>query len=648
MTLSSSTNQPDNSGDSGLRANVRARLRTMPGYLPVRRAVWQLAYWTRQYIAWPPFYLLWVLPRTYYRLWHDVLCPSDHPDDPILSYAYNNATNILWYFRVAQDMLKYGPQGYVYGDAFGTALGDRFFLHPLSYGFLFGKLRPRRYALLAGTILLGSILSMGILSGNAGGGFMLALLAAGSPALIMSLFHLSKPENLGWAFLPMVVFLTAKGETIPAAVGLLIISITSITMLLPAVLTLGILWVTGLLPLASCIWIGLPSGIIIGWQLVRFFSRMGLRQFFEIIGGSGKHQTMKSADTLQYLRVIVPAHKAWSALQVALAMAAAAAGAPLGHVLVLLSPVILLVLNYRGFRWADHSTFGRIFLAFDLTYALLYPSPIYFVALLIMLLAVHPRLVMEAGGLDMNFVPTGEHLSSYPYTSRPVHLGKEAARVLQELFAQVPDGSRVAWEAVAPFDIFMGGFRHSYLLIEWLLAQRQIEALPSFWLRATQTDWYIHRYACLGQSSSVEECTTICQEGGIQYLLVSTDKLRSRLSQAGYSVLGHATLETFQQTCLGSLMNPPTDLYLLKVPAIATLIEPLVELKRQRSQMVFYGQSGASYFIKYNYHASWVCHVNGQAVPVQAGHWNKYLKGMEVTIPTSGIVTLEFKSGWLR
>jgi hypothetical protein len=611
----------------------------------VRTRLWYLGYYLSQYVAWPPFYLLWVLPHTLYRLGRDVIQVEDDPCDPILAYAYATASLQTWYLRIAKEVRRFGSNGYVYEDGLGSAIGDRFFHHILSYGILFGRLGPRRYAILSGAILLGSIVALGVLSGQVWLGLGLALLVAGSPAFIMSLLHLSKPENLGWALLPATAFFIARGDAFPAALGLLLLSITSITMVVPAALMAGVLWLTGVMHWQTLVIIGLPTGVKVGWQMVRFLRRVSLAQFFEVLGGTGQNRTMTAPGVLRYLRTIVLAQKIWSGLHLGLAAILLASGTPWGHALALASPVALLVLNYRLFRWADQNTFGRIYLALALVYGLLYPSWVYLGALCVVLFAMHPRLVMEAGGLNMDYVPGGQRLSRFPFTT-PIRLGRDGINQVLRFLSPVADGSRVIWEALEPFGKEFGGFRHFNTLAEWLQAERGLEILPGEWLRSTQTDWYVERWAHLRSPTPAHECTAICQEVGAQYVLASTESFVEDLVAEGYRVLGCLTPDVLQPTCLGEVMTPEKNLYLLEVPVSAALIEPSTNLDRQPNLMSFEGQAGIPYFIKYNYHSEWSGSVGEQSVVVEKARVG-YLDGMQVMPPVDGRVALRFRPGWL-
>ena len=629
------------STDSSPKNSFLTTLKTIPGYRPMRTALWFVQVFT----AWPFLYLLWTFPRTLYRIWRDMIRAHESAGNPIMAYAYNTASYMAWYMRVSRDILQYGPIGYAYGDALGIALGDRFFFHTLTYGYLMGKLGPRRYALVSGTILVASVALIGFLTGQWAIGLMMALIVTISPALLLSLFHLSKPEIFGWAFLPLTIYFMARGEAIPASIGLLFLSMTSITMALPAALIAGALWMGGALSFVGLLIIGVPISLKFGWQFLRFLRRVGLRQFSEVIGGSGSGKTLTDQTYLQYRRLIVLAQKIWCVLQVLLTAALLLGGAPWGAALVMLLPVMLLILNYRLFRWADQPTFVRLFLAIDVAYALLFPSWLYILALALVLLAAHPRLVLEAGGLEMENLPGGGKLADYPYT-KPIYLGDESVARVRQFFASVPDGCRVAWEAIDPFGKSVGGYRSFHLMLEWILYDRHIELLPGEWLRATQTDWYLARYARLNVSTQPQECAAISSEIGAQYLLVSTEAFRQSLMDGGYEQVDHLLPEVLRRTSLGELLTPDKNLYLMKTPEVASLIEPVTAFTRFPNRMTFEGRANTQYFIKYNFHPAWSAQAQGQPLPLKRVTHGT-LSGIEVTPSADGLVTLDFKASWL-
>ncbi len=639
MSVSSSQNSPET---VSARGRLRQTLNTIPGYRPVRLAIWYLGV----YLAMPPLYPLWVLPRTWYRMLRDVLLAHEIAADPIMAYAYDAAPNLSWYKRTSNDVRFYGPNGYAYGDALGSAIGDRFFTHILSYGWLFGWLSPRWYAVLSGGILLASIIAMGVLTNHILLSLVLTLIVAGCPAFIMSLLHLSKPENLGWSVLPLTIFFIASGNTAAASISLFFLSITSITMVFPAAAIAIVLWISGVLPFASLFLIGLPSGLKVVWQFGRFVLRVGLGQFTEVIGGGGKQQTVSNPAYLKYRRTIVTPQIIWCVLQSILALALLISGVPWGHALAMLVPVFLLLMNYRGFRWADQPTFGRLFLAVDVAYAMLFPSWIYWVPLIIVLMGMSARLVLEAGGLDLEHLPGRKDRSAYPHTETPVHLGRPAVDEILQAFSVVPDGQRIAWQAIDPFGKSVGGYRHFHSMLEWQLWDRRVEVMPGEWLRASQTDWYVQRYAKLSEGTLPQECRAICAEAGIQFILAVGEAFKDSLIAQGFSVVGCLTPDMLRRTCFGPLLTPPYNLYIVKVPIEAALIEPNTALYRKRSHMEFEGQANTTYFIKYNYHQAWSARAQGQSLSLKKVTHGT-LSGIEVTPPLDGLVTLDFKASWL-
>lgn len=639
MTVSSP--QPSTETTS-TRGRLRQALNSIPGYRPVRLMIWYLSV----YLAMPPLYPLWVLPRTWYRLLRDVLLARETSADPIMAYAYDAAPNLSWYKRTSNDIRFYGPNGYAYGDALGSAIGDRFFTHILSYGWLFGWLTPRGYAILSGGILLASILVMGVLTNQLLLSLVLALIVAGSPAFIMSLLHLSKPENLGWSLLPLTIFFIASGNTVAASISLFLLSITSITMVFPAAAIAIVLWISGILPFVSLFLIGLPSGLKVVWQFGRFVLRVGVSQFTEVIGGGGKQQTVSNPSYLKYRRTIVTPQIIWCVLQTILAVALLASGVPWGNALAMLVPVLLLLMNYRGFRWADQPTFGRLFLAVDVAYAMLFPSWIYWIPLIIVLMGMSARMVLEAGGLDLDHLPGRKDRSAYPHTEVPLHLGRPAVNEILNVLSVVPDGQRITWQAVDPFGKSVGGYRHFHSMLEWQLWDRHVEVMPGEWLRATQTDWYVQGYAKLGEGTSPHECQSICEAAGIQFILAVGEPFKDVLVAQGFKAVGCITPDMLRRTCFGPLLTPPNNLYVVQVPIEAAIIEPATALRRQRSHMEFEGQANTTYFIKYNYHQAWSARAQGQPLALKKVTHGA-LSGMEVTVPADGLVTLDFKASWL-
>jgi hypothetical protein len=639
MTASSPQNSPET---VSTRGRLRQTLNSIPGYRPLRLWVWYLSV----YLAMPPLYPLWVLPRTWYRLLRDVLLARETADDPIMAYAYDAASNLAWYKRTSNDVRFYGPNGYAYGDALGSAIGDRFFTHILSYGWLFGWLTPRWYAVLSGGILLASLILMGALTHQLLLSLVLALIVVGSPAFIMSLLHLSKPENLGWSLLPLTIFFMASDNTAAASISLFLVSITSITMVFPAAAIAIVLWISGQLPFLSLFLIGLPSGLKVVWQFGRFVLRVGLSQFTEVIGGGGKQQTVSNPSYLKYRRTIVTPQIIWCVLQTTLVLALLISGAPWGHAVAMLVPVVLLLMNYRVFRWADQPTFGRLFLAVDVAYAMLFPSWIYWIPMIIVLMGMSARLVLEAGGLDLDHLPGRKDRSAYPHTATPLHLGRPAMYEILQVLSVVPDGHRIAWQAVDPFGKSVGGYRHFHSMLEWQLWDRRVEVMPGEWLRATQTDWYVQSYAKLGEGTAPQECRAICEEAGIQFILAVGEPFKDSLVAQGFSVVGCLTPDMLRRTCFGPLLTPPHNLYVVKVPIEAAIIEPNTTLQREKSHMEFEGRANITYFIKYNYHQAWSAHAQGQPLALKRVTRGT-LSGIEVTPAADGLVMLDFKASWL-
>lgn len=638
------TQTSTHSADDSTRARWAARARAVPGYSIVRGILYYAVWYTRQFMAWPPFYLLWMLPRTLYRVLRDFVLVRDERADPIMAYAYNTASDLRWYDRLAANIREYGPNGYAFGDALGTAFGDRFFQHTVSYGWLWGTLGPRRYALLAGAIILATLLAIGVILNQIGLALIVALIVAGSPAFLLSLFHLSKPENLGWSLLPLTLFFMLRGDVAGATLSLFGIALTSITMMVPAAFFATTLWIGGQLPFVSLVIIGTPVALKVGWQFLRFVKRVGLRQFTEVLGGGGKSNTLNSEVYKAYLRTIVHGQRLWTYLHLALALTLLISGVPVGYVLAFITPCVLLLINYRLFRWADQTTFGRLYLAVTVVYALLFPAPLYLAGVLIVLLAVHPRLVMDAGGLDMNHVVGGDVLANYPY--QPIRLGQAAMARVAQCFARVPDGTRLAWQALDPYGANLAGYRHFNALLEKLLDERHIEILPGIWLRATQTNWYAQRWAKLDETSDVAAITATCQSAGVQYLIVTTDALADQLIAGGYELIDQLTPELLKQTALGHTNTPDRLVRLLRLPVSTALIEPAVPLDRAPNRLSFQAQAGTTYFLKYNYHPAWRGQAAGQPIAIEQAERGE-LRGMAITVPTTGLVQLEFHAHWL-
>lgn len=636
--MSVSDIQPDR---SSARGRLRAALSGLPGYRPLRNFI----YFVTVYVAWPPLYLLWVLPRTLYRLWRDVIAVRDDRDDPVLAYAYATPSYVLWYDRVARDIRTYGPNGYAYGDALGAAIGDRFFQHILSYGWLFGALGPRRYALLSGTIFLVSLIAAGALLGQVWLGVVVALLAAGSAPFFMPLLHLSKPENFGWAFLPITLFFMLRGEVGLAAAALFILSITNITMVIPAAMMAGALWVGGALPIGDLILIGLPSAVKLGWQFLRFGLHGGFKQFAAVIGGTGKTQaTLTSPEYLRYWRNVLPAHQIIIAAYLLLIAALILSGAPLAVLLAGSVPLVLQLVNFRLFRWADHQTFIRLYTAFALVLALFTPTWIYAAALIIYLYAFKPHLWIEAGAHQKDILPDWDRLDRYPHTT-PVRLGKAGVDEVRAFFAVVPDNARILWEAVDPYTDNPAELRPFNNLAGWLLTPRGIELYPDDWLRGLQPEWYAARWATLRESLPMAEAAAICDDVGAQFVLAASDSFARHLIDQGGELLGELPRDVLTRTCLGE-KAPDATLRLIKMPLDSSLTEPPTELRRQPNALAFSAAADTTVFVKHNYHPGWQGTVSGQSVTITKAQ-RHHLVGMAIKVPADGEVQLRFKAGWL-
>jgi hypothetical protein len=388
---------------------------------------------------------------------------------------------------------------------------------------------------------------------------------------------------------------------------------------------------------------GIPTSVKISWQFFKFLRRVGLRQFTEVLGGSGSSNTLTSEAYKKYLSEITHGQRVWVFVQIVLTVVLLLSGAPWGYAAAVSASAALLIINYRGFRWADQTTFVRIFIAYDVTIALLYPSPWYLIVLGLALLALHPRVVMEAGGLDMKHIIDGDQLSKYPY--HPIRLGKAAMQRVAQFFAMVPAGTRLAWQSLDPFGANLAGFRPLNSVLERLLNDRHIELLPGVWLRATQTEWYVNAWAKLDESTPPDLCTAICVNSGIQYLLVVSDVFAQKLIEAGYQPIDQLSPDVVRQTCLGECCTVNRTLQLLKVPATVAIVESVAKLNREPNRMSFEAKAGMT-FVKYNYHPAWRGVVAGQPIEIKKAQRN-HLTGMEIIVPADGLVQLEFRAHWL-
>ena len=626
-------------------ARLRPLLTAVPGYRTLRGALWRAAYLLRRYIAWPPLFALWQGPTTLGRVWRQAV-RIDDAEDPVMGYAYGMAPVQSWYLRIAEDFRRHGADGWVWEDGLGAALGDRFFHHRLTYGWLYGALGPRRFALLSGAVWLSGVVAMGMAAGVPWLGWAAAGVLVISPMLLLPLLHLGKPESLGWALLAPTLFAMMAGPAPVAGALLLLLSVLGISFAVPAGVFALALALGGALSVGELLVVGLPAGLKTVAALLLFLRSVSLDGFLEVLGGSDGGRTLNSPSYQAYLHKIGNPLTVWAWLHAVLAPAMWVAGGSFAELLAFVSPLFLMWLNFRGFRWADRATIGRLLVSVEVAFLFVHPAPTYALPLFAVLLGAHPRLILESGSLRAAQVPGLDDLAAYPYL-QPIRLGREALDTLARRFDPVPEHARVLWQAMDPFGKTLGGYRHCSELLEWRLQPRGVEILPGEWLRGSQTDWYLERWTKLAPGAAPDLIAEIASEIGASHLLVTDELWATQLESWGFGKVGSFDGELLRRTCLGAEGAPEGTVHILSVPGGASVVSPPVPVERDEGQLCFACSAGRPVFVRVNAHRRWRADCDGEPVPVASARQD-LVDGMRLVPERDGMLRLRFAGRWER
>ncbi|HIH44337.1 MAG TPA: hypothetical protein HA257_04430 [Candidatus Methanoperedenaceae archaeon] len=551
------------------------------------------------------FDLLLLSPKIIKKILTNTVLLKEDNSNEITGFAYDLSSRIPWYYKVGDVINKYGLYGYVYEDGMGSSLKERFFNHFLTYGMLFNKLRVRRYVVISALLFLTTLVMIGFLFNNPLVLFLVIPVIFISPFFTFSYFTWSKPEILAWSLTPVLLYSVVTGSWIPSAILLLALSLMSFTVLFFISFPVSFFMLSGGMSIQMFLLIYAPAVIKITVDLAPFFRNIGIRTFENVLGGRKKEYTSTENTGMRPLEALFLG--LYSTLPITLFFT----GATLQHIAMATTPAILLLINHTVYRIADPNTFFRIFLVLGSFYAVFHPHYMY-LAFFTVVMLIHPNL-FEYGLNHSNEVKDG--LKEYPLI-KPVKLGRESVDTMRDFFSNAAEGSRIVFEGDKNSIKNMGGYSNFGEFVEYLALDRQIEILPNEWIKLYHWDFFVNRLTLLNESNNVETICDVCREAGINYLLCYSVTFVDKLEANGFRKIADLDYHVIQESCVGKMLTPEKNLYLVKCPFDTGIIEPQVSYVKKPNHIEFAAAKGQEYLIKYTYHSAWRAFQSGKKLRI--------------------------------
>lgn len=566
--------------------------------------------------------LLFLLPRTYYRLFKNVFNPFDKF---VTGFSSHMAIILPWYFRIDECVKKYGRNGYVFEDGMGFSLKERFWLNPISLR-IYNNLRIQKYALLGVALIVLFFLFIGTLAGDSILMlFFLVVLFCASPLFLIPFFRLAKPESLSWVFVMPAVYSFLMGNYFFCAFFLVVLALLNFTVTLLIFETVVFLsLITGKFS-GAIISLTFPS-IILLFDVVPFLRNSFASGLLECLGGR-KPRTRSE----NFLRI--RPHDIYLIFFYLIFISAfIASKAPLIYPAVLLNSLVLFVINRNVFRFADSDTFFRLFFILSTFFLVLFFNPLVFIAYVIFIYFC-PLSIMES---VENVIREYPHLK--PYSTR------KAYDFFSAFASRIPKQSRIILESESIEKSF-SGFVEMFYYLDYVFLKRGIEFLPMEWVRVLKTDYFLDEYVRLNKEADKKTIEEKCIELGANYIMAYSDRFKNNLKSWGYKQVdilktADASMIFWNYEKLGKNSREGKDLYLFEIPYPNGIIYPMAPILRKPNYIEFEAKANTSYTIKYNYHPLWKAFQNGKSIAIKKT--KDKLAFMSLKSGSSGIIELKY------
>ena len=568
-----------------------------------------------------PFLIL-ALPKTYYRLYKNILRPKNKQLEFTTGFSKTTALILTWYLRVNECIEKYGRNGYVYEDGLGFSLKERFWLNPLALK-IYGKLKIRNFIIIT-TVLF--ILSIAIIAYFQSTSLIFAIILTisiiGSSLFLISFFRFSKPEILSWALFPFAFYAFFTESYIIAGIIAILISFLNFTVTLLILETII---------LYSFLSKNLFNGFLISIipilkllnDLLPLLKSSLVNKLFEVLGGrkakSRKDKLLKLRLEDVYLEFFYIIFISIFIIQ----------KAPLVYTVLLINPLILFIINQKIFRYGDNNTFFRFFFTIATICIILHPTVLSFIFYLLFIY-LSPLSLLDV---------SEKNLSNFPYL-KPYSLEK-INKLVEKFFNQIPNQSRIAFER-NDTEKSMSGFRTILYYLEYILFKRGIEFLPMEWLRFTQLDYFMQEYIKINNQSNKKTIEEKFHELGVQYIIAHSPSFIENLKNWGYKEINTLNYKDIKKYFWGLKGLPEKNLVLFLLPFDVFLTHPHSILIRKPNQMKFEAQAKTEYIVKYTYHPDWQASQNGKKIPVYES--KEKLSYLALKTEDKGMVELQFKT----
>lgn len=576
-------------------------------------------------ILFPHVILIALLPRTIRRMGLLLRPLWTGEWKEVAGFTKETAAVFPWYLRIAECVGRYGRYGYVYEDGLGFSLKERFWLNPAALA-IYHALKIHLFAFLSALLFVSGLFAAGLWMHVPMVHIGIALLfMVGSPLFLISFFHYAKPEILSWAFFPLMLIAFLQGSYVLAALLLIVLAILNFTTSLLALESM-LLYALISSHLFQGILVALPALLILLLDFIPLARWSIISGLIEVIGG-GKAAS-RSDHFLQlhledaYLLFLYGLFVAGTLTQRL---------SPVEIALLLNAP-LLFFFNQKLFRFADHHTFFRFFLAVSSVILLLHPSLTMF-AFSLLLFYVSPAAL-----LGMRERSIKEYPGLHPYSL------KNPDAFFEKRFAPIQKGQRIAFER-EDAEKSMEGFKNIFYYFEYLLFKRSIEFLPMEWLRLTQTDYFTKEYVKINWKSDRSTVEEKCKELGARYVMAHSDRFCEALREWGWREVTAIRAQDLKNNLWNIMGLPEENLVVFEVPFSVSFISPAVPMKRFPNTMEFEAKQGVSYIIRCTFSPSWRAYQDGEKVPIfkESGS----LSFLSVKAKQDGPITLCFsRSMW--
>lgn len=555
--------------------------------------------------------ILFLIPRTYFRLYKDVL--RGKHNDYETGFSAATAANLNYYNRIAEMVGKYSKKGYFSDTALGFSAKERFFLNPISL-ILFNRLKIRKFCIVTAVVLLFNILLIGAIEQNSWV-FLLVFLIIPSSLFLMPFFRMAKPETFSWAFFPLAFYFFLNHYYFLSSLVVFLIAFLNFTTTLFTIASILVYSVLSINLLG--VLVVLPGGLKILIDFIPFLTSPFVKGLLEVLGGKNPKTRKEKFLAIRPNDLLIAFFYTIFSLTFF---------SNISFTIFLLVFLGLFFANQTLFRFADNHTFFRLFFLVSTIFLIMEFNLASFIAYILL-------IYISSVGL---FEAVEDIIRDYPHL-KPYSIEK-ASLAAEEFFEKVEYQARIAFETDNT-EKDLAGFREILSHFEYVLFKKEVCLLPGEYLRLTQMDYFMEEYIKINSKSSEQTIKEKLEELGTEYVLAHSEDFAEKLREWGYKELSKMSYNDSKENYKG-LEVPQKNLYLFKTPFRAPFIVPETPLIRKPNLIKFKAEAGKKYTIKYNYHKAFKAYQNKKEIKVLKSEGK--LSYISLTAPDTGEVELVF------